>query len=294
MPEEKGTFTDPPFNSASSQQKTSIRSDSQIAPASSESTAAEKEAHDANSAKEAEAPEASPRDVHGWKLAISYMALLSSILLYAFDCTVAADVQTSIINDFGAIDQLSWLSNVSAINYILAPPHQVACYLANTVKPPLLNRCPGFGDKHGKARAALATLRGELALPRVVGGRGRGYEWEEAEPRKGLPPLGLSSRPADALTPDVQSRDGSTAPQSMCCSKLLSGGLGVSDPEKAAKKLGWETEPTVCICNRATVVRHLSHAVFGRRTSGFTLCDAELYKLRTKLAGISCLREARG
>ncbi|KAI1873828.1 uncharacterized protein JN550_003097 [Neoarthrinium moseri] len=259
---------------------------SQIAPASSESTAAEKEAHDANCAKEAEAPEASPRDVHGWKLAISYMDLLSFILLYAFDCTVVADVQTSIINDFGAIDQLSWLSNVSAINYILAPPHQVACYPENTAKPPLLNRCPGFGDKHGKARAALATLRGELALPRVVGVRGRGYEWEEAEPRKGLPPLGrapMSSRPADALTPDVQSRDGSTAPQSMCCSKLLSGGLGVSDPEKAERKLGWETEPT-----------HLSHAVFGRRTSGFTLCDAELYKLRTKLAGISCLREARG
>ncbi|KAH9903907.1 MFS multidrug transporter-like protein [Xylariomycetidae sp. FL2044] len=56
-------------------------------------------------------PETSPRAIHGWKWAISYTALLSSIFLYAFDCTVVADVQTDIINDFGAIDQLSWLSN---------------------------------------------------------------------------------------------------------------------------------------------------------------------------------------
>ncbi|ETS84281.1 hypothetical protein PFICI_02306 [Pestalotiopsis fici W106-1] len=66
---------------------------------------------DTEGTKAAEAPETSPRDIHGWKWAISYIALLSSIFLYAFDCTVVADVQTAIINDFGAIDQLSWLSN---------------------------------------------------------------------------------------------------------------------------------------------------------------------------------------
>lgn len=63
------------------------------------------------SAPAADAPESSPRDIHGWKWAFSYFALLSSIFLYAFDCTVVADIQSAIINDFGAIEKLSWLSN---------------------------------------------------------------------------------------------------------------------------------------------------------------------------------------
>lgn len=55
--------------------------------------------------------EASPRDIHGLKWSLSCAALLSSIFLYAFDCTVVADIQSSIIAEWGAIDKLPWLSN---------------------------------------------------------------------------------------------------------------------------------------------------------------------------------------
>lgn len=55
--------------------------------------------------------ETSPREIHGLKWAISCAALLSSIFLYAFDCTVVADIQSSIIAEWGAIDKLPWLSN---------------------------------------------------------------------------------------------------------------------------------------------------------------------------------------
>lgn len=59
-----------------------------------------------------EAPdEISPRDIHGLKWVFSCAALLSSIFLYAFDCTVVADIQSSIIAEWGAIDKLPWLSN---------------------------------------------------------------------------------------------------------------------------------------------------------------------------------------
>lgn len=53
----------------------------------------------------------SPREIHGLKWAFSCAALLSSIFLYAFDCTVVADIQSSIIAEWGAIDKLPWLSN---------------------------------------------------------------------------------------------------------------------------------------------------------------------------------------
>lgn len=55
--------------------------------------------------------EASPRKIHGLKWAASCAALLSSIFLYAFDCTVVADIQSSIIAEWGAIEKLPWLSN---------------------------------------------------------------------------------------------------------------------------------------------------------------------------------------
>lgn len=56
-------------------------------------------------------PEPSPRDIHGFKWFCSCTALLSSIFLYAFDCTVVADIQAKIVTDFDAVDKLSWLSN---------------------------------------------------------------------------------------------------------------------------------------------------------------------------------------
>jgi MFS family permease len=89
-------------------------SDTPSAPSVSDHTdskATDQQGHDAEGAHAAEAPAPSPRHIHGLKWAVSCAALLSSIFLYAFDCTVVADIQTKIVNDFDAIDKLSWLSN---------------------------------------------------------------------------------------------------------------------------------------------------------------------------------------
>ena len=71
----------------------------------------EKQDHEAQDTPEDETPAVSPREIHGLKWAISCAALFSSIFLYAFDCTVVADIQAKIVNDFDALDELSWLSN---------------------------------------------------------------------------------------------------------------------------------------------------------------------------------------
>ncbi|KAK2609861.1 hypothetical protein N8I77_003338 [Diaporthe amygdali] len=73
--------------------------------------AIEKQDQDVEGVRETAAPEASPRNIHGFKWAFSCAALLSSIFLYAFDCTVVADIQSSIIAEWDVIDKLPWLSN---------------------------------------------------------------------------------------------------------------------------------------------------------------------------------------
>ncbi|KAJ0114270.1 hypothetical protein J7T55_010659 [Diaporthe amygdali] len=73
--------------------------------------AIEKRDQDVEVVRESAASEASPRNIHGFKWAFSCAALLSSIFLYAFDCTVVADIQSSIIAEWGVIDKLPWLSN---------------------------------------------------------------------------------------------------------------------------------------------------------------------------------------
>jgi hypothetical protein len=54
--------------------------------------------------------EVSPRDVHGWKWTLVVMSILSSIFLFALDNTVVADIQPAIIETFGDVDRLPWLS----------------------------------------------------------------------------------------------------------------------------------------------------------------------------------------
>jgi Major Facilitator Superfamily len=52
----------------------------------------------------------SPRDVHGWKWALVVTSILSSIFLFALDNTVVADIQPAIVETFGDVAKLPWLS----------------------------------------------------------------------------------------------------------------------------------------------------------------------------------------
>ncbi|MCJ1360924.1 hypothetical protein MMC16_000019 [Acarospora aff. strigata] len=52
----------------------------------------------------------SPRKVHGISWFLVVAGTLSSIFLYALDNTIVADIVPSIINRFGQVEQLAWLS----------------------------------------------------------------------------------------------------------------------------------------------------------------------------------------
>ncbi|KAL8858174.1 MAG: hypothetical protein Q9178_005351 [Gyalolechia marmorata] len=51
-----------------------------------------------------------PREVHGIKWVLLVLSILSSTFLFALDNTIVADVQPAIIERFGSIDKLPWLS----------------------------------------------------------------------------------------------------------------------------------------------------------------------------------------
>ncbi|USP74006.1 Efflux pump DEP3 [Curvularia clavata] len=57
----------------------------------------------------------SPRDIHGWKWATAYSAMLSTTLLFALDNTIVANIQPAIIHDFGHLELLSWIGTGFAL-----------------------------------------------------------------------------------------------------------------------------------------------------------------------------------
>ena len=58
---------------------------------------------------------ASPRPVKGLLWALVVVAILSSTFLFSLDNTVVADVQPTIVRQFGSVNKLSWLS----VGYLL-------------------------------------------------------------------------------------------------------------------------------------------------------------------------------
>jgi hypothetical protein len=61
--------------------------------------------------KQLSAPaEVFPRDVHGWKWALVVISILSSIFLFSLDNTIVADIQPAIVETFGDVGKLPWLS----------------------------------------------------------------------------------------------------------------------------------------------------------------------------------------
>ncbi|KAL8686072.1 MAG: hypothetical protein Q9218_007369 [Villophora microphyllina] len=67
---------------------------------------------DAASAEKAAqiAQEKSPRDVHGFLWVVTVLSILSTTFLFALDNTIVADVQPAIVERFGSIEKLPWLS----------------------------------------------------------------------------------------------------------------------------------------------------------------------------------------
>ena len=60
-------------------------------------------------------PPASPRPVKGVLWVLVVVAILSSTFLFSLDNTVVADVQPTIVRQFGSVNKLTWLS----VGYLL-------------------------------------------------------------------------------------------------------------------------------------------------------------------------------
>ncbi|KAE9377409.1 MFS general substrate transporter [Stipitochalara longipes BDJ] len=67
-------------------------------------------------AEPATANEPSPRSIHGVKWVTVITAILSSIFLFSLDNTVVADVQPAIVERFGEVNKLPWIS----VTFLLA------------------------------------------------------------------------------------------------------------------------------------------------------------------------------
>ena len=55
-------------------------------------------------------PEQSPRNIHGVKWVLAVTSVLASTFLFALDNTIVADVQPAIVERFGDVGKLPWLS----------------------------------------------------------------------------------------------------------------------------------------------------------------------------------------
>jgi hypothetical protein len=54
-------------------------------------------------------PSSSPRSVHGFKWFLAAMSLYVGVLIYGLDGTIAADIQSSIIQQFNDVESLTWI-----------------------------------------------------------------------------------------------------------------------------------------------------------------------------------------
>ncbi|KAI1050268.1 hypothetical protein LB506_001924 [Fusarium annulatum] len=59
--------------------------------------------------------ETEKRRIQGWRWAVAYSAMLSTTLLFAIDNTIVANIQPSIINDFGRLELMSWIGTGFAL-----------------------------------------------------------------------------------------------------------------------------------------------------------------------------------
>ena len=66
----------------------------------------DKESH---SASNASALPAQTRAVTGWKWVLVCVGLYCAIFLYGLDNTVAADIQSAVVDTYGEIGQLAWI-----------------------------------------------------------------------------------------------------------------------------------------------------------------------------------------
>ncbi|KAK8129051.1 hypothetical protein PG984_010159 [Apiospora sp. TS-2023a] len=65
-------------------------------------------------------PAPSPRTVNGWKWAAAVASLYIGALIYGLDGTIAADIQSAIIEQFGQVEKLTWIGTAFPLGSVCA------------------------------------------------------------------------------------------------------------------------------------------------------------------------------
>ncbi|KAG8533219.1 uncharacterized protein KY384_002002 [Bacidia gigantensis] len=79
-------------------------------PAVSSKSSENGESRDTEKATGTRGAEKPPRDIHGIKWGLAVFSVLASTFLFALDNTIVADVQPAIVESFGDVSKLPWLS----------------------------------------------------------------------------------------------------------------------------------------------------------------------------------------
>ncbi|RBR23755.1 uncharacterized protein FIESC28_03460 [Fusarium coffeatum] len=111
----------------------------------------------------------SPRDLHGWKWALSYTAMLSTTFLFALDNTIVADIQPAIIQDLGQIELLPWVGTGFALGTMVVLPLSKA-YGILSIRSLYLANILLF--EAGSALCGAAPNMNAMILGRVIAGVG--------------------------------------------------------------------------------------------------------------------------
>ncbi|KAI5854504.1 major facilitator superfamily domain-containing protein [Durotheca rogersii] len=112
---------------------------------------------------------AAAREVHGMKWFFAYTSLISTVLFYALDGTIVADIQPSIIDTFGETENLPWIGVALFLGALLVLPLGKAYGIFN-VKWLFLSCVIVF--ELGSVICGAAPNMGAFIIGRVIQGAG--------------------------------------------------------------------------------------------------------------------------
>ncbi|KAK8060924.1 hypothetical protein PG996_010854 [Apiospora saccharicola] len=116
-------------------------------------------------------PEPSPRTVHGWKWAAAVASLYIGALIYGLDGTIAADIQSAIIEQFGQVEKLTWIGTAFPLGSVCAIlPGSAALYSVFNLKTMFIGSIILF--ETASALCGAAPDMNALIIGRAIAGVG--------------------------------------------------------------------------------------------------------------------------
>ncbi|KAK8054667.1 hypothetical protein PG994_009734 [Apiospora phragmitis] len=114
--------------------------------------------------------EPSPRTVHGWKWAAAVASLYIGALIYGLDGTIAADIQSAIIEQFGQVEELAWIGTVFPLGSLCAILPGAASYSVFNLKFMFIGSIVLF--EAASALCGAAPNMNALIIGRAIAGVG--------------------------------------------------------------------------------------------------------------------------